>query len=229
MVNREPTAGSSGTLLHPSLGLVRYQLTEVSDDPDTQVAQVIGLMDGYAAADSRSPQILRDVYRAAQSHDALQDTFDYVRGRMTFTPDESLADSLSFIPKWRPVVETLIRPCDQAILPNPCGDCDDYSMYGASHLLARGVPCSYVTVAADQAEPTTYSHVYLAAYPDSGPYAGMRVPMDLSHGPRVGWETADRFHKRREWPLGMCAAAKLLGLGLMAGGLVWLCRNRRTL
>jgi hypothetical protein len=84
-------------------------------------------------------------------------------------------------------------------------------MYGAAHLMARGVPCSFVTVAADDSDPSMYSHVYLAAYPN-----GQRVPIDLSHGHYPGWETVNRFGKRKEWPIG--SGFNFLGLGLLAAG-----------
>lgn len=199
----------SGEISHPTLGRVRYQVTEVSDDPDTQVDQTIALMRQYAVEDSQNPSFHQDVYRAWRSDDPLFDTWSYLnRGTgermMSFVRDETTGapvQSLQPIGNWRPVVETLIRPADQATLPNPQGDCDDFAMYGAAQLLARGVPCAYCTVAADEVDPTIYSHVYLVAYPTSGPYAGQRVPLDLSHGSSLGWETQNWFGKRKEWPL----------------------------
>lgn len=196
----------SGTLVHPVLGPVRYQINEVPDDPDQQVEQTIALMRRYAVEDSTCPQFQGDVSSCAQS-DPIDDVWRYlsrkdgVRG-MQFVRDETTGAPFSErVGKWSPIVETLIRPVDQAGLLQPQGDCDDFSMYGAAQLLARGVPCAYVTVAADDSDPTMYSHVYLVAYPQSGPYAGRRVPLDLSHGDHPGWETQNRFGKRREWPL----------------------------
>lgn len=196
----------SGTLHHPVLGMVRYSAAEVPDDPDAQVEFTIGLMRKYALEDAACPQFQTDVMACAGS-DPIDDVWRYLSRKegvrsMQFVRDEMTAAPLSErLTKWSPVVEALIRPVDQAGLPNPQGDCDDFSMYGAAQLLARGVPCAYVTVAADDSDPTMYSHVYLVAYPQSGPYAGRRVPLDLSHGDYAGWETANRFGKRREWPL----------------------------
>jgi hypothetical protein len=203
---------------HPSLGKVRYELTEVSDDPDTQVAQTIALMKRYALEDSSHPILINDASAAVQSMDPISDTFEYLRrngGRgMQFVRDEDIGSP--FADGWRPLVEALIRPADQALLSSPQGDCDDFSMYGAAHLLARGVPCSFATVAASDSDPSAYSHVYLVAYPKSGPYAGQRVPLDLSHGPYPGWEVPNRFGKRAEW--GVDHTSDILLWGLALGG-----------
>jgi hypothetical protein len=179
---------------HPALGLVRYQTTEVSDDPDTQVAQVIGMMRDYAISDSTSPEVLRAAQASVQSGDPVQDVWDWVKARMRFVRDEATAEPLQ---GWYrdPIVETLVRPRDMAVLQGPQGDCDDFSMYGASLLLAKGVPVAFCTVAADPQAPTVFSHVYLVAYP-----WGCRVPMDLSHGSYPGWETTMALRKQ-EWPV----------------------------
>lgn len=217
-------APSSGVMNHPALGPVRYSIKEVSDVPDEQVAQTIDLMREYAWEDSQSPTIRQDVAQCAAG-DPLDDTWSYLSRRegrrsMQFVRDEQTGAPFADIGRWNPIVETLMRPCDQATCPAPQGDCDDFSMYGAAHLLARGVPVSYCTVAADGADPTIYSHVYLVAYPRSGKYAGRRVPVDLSHGPYVGWETENRFGKRTEWPVDGCSPVlRMLGVGMLAAGL----------
>lgn len=203
-----PAFPMSGSLQHPVLGAVRYQITEVSDDPDTQVEETIGLMRRYALQDSRNPIFLQESATAAVSEDPLADVWAFISRKdgirqMQFVSDELTARPWGDIGRWRPIVETLIRPVDQVVIPNPQGDCDDFSMYGAAHLMARGIPVCYCTVAADGSDPFIYSHVYLVAYPQSGPRAGQRVPVDLSHGPYLGWETENRFGKRREWPVGL--------------------------
>ena len=216
-----PAYPMQGTLVHPSLGPVRYQITEVSDDPDTQVAQTITLMRQYAVEDSGNPTLLTEVMGTAAG-DPIDDTWRYLNRRdgirsMAFVHDEQTGAPWADLGQWRPVVETLMRPVDQAAISNPQGDCDDFSMYGAAHLLARGVDCSYCTVAADPNDPSIYSHVYLVAYPTSGRYAGQRVPLDLSHGPYPGWETANRFGKRKEWSLTGCGLDWLAVLGVVVG------------
>jgi len=216
----------SGTLWHPTLGQVRYSIKEVSDDPDEQVAATVNLMGQYASQDASSPTIQQDVAHASQSDDSIGDTFRYlcrdgvrgmrfVRDEVTGLPWEQLQQRSSAF-RWRPVVETLIRPADQATLPNPQGDCDDFAQYGAAHLIARGIKdVRYATAAADPEYPELFTHVYLVAYPKDGPYAGMRVPVDLSHGPYPGWEVPNTG-KFCEWPVS--GGLGLFGWGAILGG-----------
>lgn len=232
----------SGVMDHPSLGRVKYSIKEVSDDPDQQVAETIGLMRQYANEDAGNLGLQADVAAAWQSDDAIGDTFNYLRRNgargMQFVPDETNGAPFESAVHgftdfdvqqpggWRPVVETLIRPADQCLLPNPQGDCDDFAQYGAAHLMARGVPCSYATVGVEPQDPSVYSHVYLVAYPKDGPYGGMRVPLDLSHGPQVGWECPNPWGKFQEWPL--AGGLGLVGWGLLIGGglLAWRAMRR---
>ena len=214
--------GAPAPFVHPVLGALNYQITEVSDDPDTQVAQTIDLMRRYASEDSANPILLQDVATAAQG-DPVDDTWRYISRKdgvrsMHFVHDESTGAPWADLGRWRPIVETLMRPCDQAVVSQPMGDCDDFAMYGAAHLLARGVACSFVTVAADAGDPTIYSHVYLVAYPKAGKYAGRRVPLDLSHGSHAGWETSNKYGKRREWPIGGSVTTSPVFWGWLAAG-----------
>jgi len=193
-----------GLLEHPDLGTCAYRLTDVSDIPDAQVEQVIEWMRSYASEDAGSAPIKEDASQAAQIGDPIIDTWNWISRRggsrgMQFQRDEATAAPWDLDP-WNPIVEMLIRPADQARLQQPIGDCDDFAMYGAAHLLAHRIPCSFVTIAADAEAPAQYSHVYLAAYPESGQFAGMRVAMDLSHGWYPGWEHTEVF-RFREWPV----------------------------
>lgn len=206
------------------MGRVRYTVTETSSDPHEQVRQTIGLMRQYANEDAQNPVFLNEVRTATQA-DPIDDVWNYLSAkdgirRMQFVQDEQTARPWGDIGRWRPVVEALIRPVDQTVLAQAQGDCDDFSMYGAAMLLARGVPVAYTTVKADPSEPDLYSHVYLSAYPRSGRYQGQRVPLDLSHGWGPGWETR-RVYGRKEWPLqeSGCGIAGFAGLAIAAWGL----------
>lgn len=206
---------------HPLLGQVNYELLEVSDDPDTQVSQVISLMTGYVRADARTPEIERDAAEAVwqvagQGQRAEAEAiFQYVKGRLSFMKDEHTAAPFA---GWlqAPVVEALIRPVDMSVLCSDggcrrIGDCDDFAMYTAALLRARGIRAAFVTVAADQRYPGRFSHVYVAAYPD-----GHRLALDTSHGSFAGWEVAD-VTRREEWPIDSTAALlALAGAGLLA-------------
>lgn len=175
------------------------------------------MMRRYVQEDYNSPEIRKAVYESVLSGDPVYDTFRAVKQRMQFVSDEATVRPVQEVSQL-PVVEALTRPKDMARLRYKRGDCDDFVMYGAALLTAQGVPVSFVTVAADPGAPETWSHVYLAVYPESGPYAGRRIPLDISHGPYVGWETGQAF-RRQEWPI--TAKLQMVTIGLFAVT-VWL-------
>lgn len=218
-------------LLHPDLGNVSYEMTTVSDDPQQQTAEVIGLMRRYAVEDSRHPAVVADLNRAlsglggiggpASNDEVITAIFRHVKGRIRFTQDVNTSAPLQASTSI-PIVEALIRPVDMASMceSGDCsrvGDCDDFSMYAAALLLAAGIPCAFVTVKADRADPSRFSHVYVAAYPGGG----RRIPLDTSHGQYPGWETQS-VYDRAEWPVGgMWGAGDLLGW-MIAGLAAWM-------
>ncbi len=188
-----------GFMDHPSYGSIQYEATSISDDPDTQVAQTCALMAKYVREDADSPEILTDCIEASGSTDPATiaaDCWAFVRGRIQFVNDEVTAQP--FTGMFRDgIVETLVRPRDMSAMQGKrTGDCDDFSMYLAALLTANNIPCKFVTLAADPADPSRYSHVYVAAYID-----GQRLPLDASHGPHAGWEAPNKFWKRAEWPI----------------------------
>jgi hypothetical protein len=205
----------SNTFSHPELGVVRYSVQPVPDSGDGQTAAVINLMAIYAIEDSASPEVQQAVAEAQAEFPNLspeEQVFRYVKRHVRFTYDEQTALPLQ---TWYedPIVETLVRPRDMLALgPFAQGDCDDFSMLVASMLLAQGIDVAYVTVAVDPADPSQYSHVYVAAYRD-----GHRIPIDASHGPHAGWETPE-YYRRTEWPFGQLGIKKKLTAGLLILG-----------
>jgi hypothetical protein len=193
-----------GTAYHPELGtLVNYEAFPLSDDPDTQVAQTIHRMARHVREDAQSPSIQREA-AAIQAGDPITDTFWHVKNRVGFRQDEQLA-----APVWRgdgdpvdggTVVEVLIRPRDLAQMSNPLEDCDGFASYGPALLRAQGVPCKFVTVAADRRDPSRFSHVYASC---TDPNTGQRVSLDASHGPYPGWEcvSAGPVWRLKEWAI----------------------------
>lgn len=198
---RAPSLGAvRGIVSHPAFGITNYTADTVAESGDLQTASVIRTMAKYAIEDSKS-----DVVRTAVEQAKLEfpndspeaQIFYYVRGRVRFVADE---DAALPIQKWYqdPIVEVLIRPVDLLTMsPIAQGDCDDFSMLVASMLAAQGIPCSFVTVAADGRDPNQFSHVYVASYRD-----GKRIPIDASHGMFPGWEVErDRVFRKTEWPV----------------------------
>ena len=216
---------SLATMRHPVLGDVTYSTQAMSYDPDTQVEQAIAQMSRYAIADASTPDIQADsaLASSAAGGDPVLGAWQYARRKLRFCEDSSIVSSPE-------AVEVLIRPVDVSVMSRTLGtgsvigDCDDFSMYVASLLLAAGVPCCFATVAADSSQPDSYSHVYVVAYPSDG----VRIAVDASHGKECGWEAPNQFGKMREWDLFESSTLKatsavnmLVLLGALALGYWW--------
>jgi hypothetical protein len=102
-------------------------------------------------------------------------------------------------------------------MPEPSGDCDDFSMLCAAMLRALGIESAFKTIAADSADPTRYSHVYVMAIRPEGELA-----LDCSHGSTPGWE-APAVGKTRLWPLEKTTmrSTNMRGLGDDGDGIDW--------
>jgi hypothetical protein len=57
--------------------------------------------------------------------------------------------------------ELLIVPPTLMAMPEPMGDCDDFSLLAACMLLNAGMRLYFVTVAADKDLPWKFSHIYV--------------------------------------------------------------------
>lgn len=196
-----------GTVSHPLLGQdLKYGVQVVPDDPDAQVRATIGLMCGYAREDAKSPEIQREAQEIwAQCRGnrlgMIQEVWRRVQHKIQFLNDDKTASPIEGLFEQMyngaPIVEILIRPKDMAVIKQRIGDCDDYSMYVACLLMALFIDCSFVTIAGDSHAPGTFTHVYVAAYPDG--FTGVRVPVDASHGPSCGWEGKRPGMRCGEW------------------------------
>lgn len=210
----------SGTLYHPELGeLISYDTYPLSEDPDTQVAQTIDRMRRHVRQDSESLPIRQAAgeIAASGSGDPCSDTFWWVKGKIGFQQDEQLAVPVrQFLDG--DVVEVLIRPQDLLRLNRPIEDCDGFASLTPALLRVQGVPCSFVTVAADAREPGRFSHVYAACYPN-----GERIPLDASHGPYPGWEATQtgQVTRVKEWPIDGPDWGELVGIAVLIA-LAWL-------
>lgn len=203
---------------HPAWGDVRYgaALVPGDEDPDGQVAAVIGMMRQYVIEDYRAPEVAEEARRAlALDPYPVKAVFWHVKRSLSFVRDEVQAAPMQPNHAY-PIVEVLVRPVDMASMCSNggcrrLGDCDDYAMYAAALLMNLGINVSFVTLAADSADPNRYSHVYLAAYP-----GGERVALDVSHGDYPGWEAPNYYGKRTEWPVRNALPALLAVVGLYA-------------
>lgn len=180
---------------HPGFNaLIKVGQTLLADEPDIAVAQTIDTMARYVREDRRHSwfQDLAGELRSTNADRTKENCFNWIKGRVRFLTDERIADQLHMDKAalgFSSIAEVLIRPVDIVRMVDPMGDCDDFSMLGACLLTACGLPCYFVTLAADSREPSQYSHVYV--------WAG--CAFDSSHGPYVGWEAQNRFGKRQLW------------------------------
>lgn len=164
------------------------------NNSDRSVADTVALMGVHAINGSKSKQVARAIEQAGclipnlTNEKALQKVFSYIKGRVKFVEDESVLVRLFKNPNSK---ELLVTPEVILSMNNPRGDCDDFSMLCCSMLLALGIPCSFVTIAADSKMPEQFTHVYCI----SG-----NIPMDCSHGKQVGWESPKIFRKQI-WPV----------------------------
>jgi hypothetical protein len=199
---------------------------ELSDDPDTQVAQTVGMMLGYSDQDSGEPGVQYDALNAARLDDPITGNFYDVKRKIRFVPDDVTAEPFTSFARGNDIVETLVRPADIRIMNDPQGDCDDFAMTIRARMLALGIPCDFVTVAVDPQDPGRFSHVYAVADCNRGAcgprYSG-RVPLDASHGDYPGWECPNPYGKRSQWP-GVSLWKIAAGVAL-AGLAIWWLRS----
>lgn len=168
-------------------------------DSDRSVGDTVALMGAHAVGASHSKQVARAIEEAGCLEPSLTDeqviskVFTYIKDRVTFTEDESQLADIFNMPASK---ELLITPQVLLSMAEPRGDCDDFSMLCCAMLMACGVACNFVTVAADSAMPTQFSHVYCQAVTEQGTV----TPLDCSHGKYVGWETG-KDTRKQVWPV----------------------------
>lgn len=158
---------------------------------DLQTAETVGQMVRHVGGSLHHPAIRQAVRDAdldvpgLPARERAERVFWWVKRHVRFREDP-LEDEL------------LIAPEALLAMPEPAGDCDDFSMLVAALLVAAGVQASFVTVAADQDDRSRFSHVYAVAWVEDG-----RLPLDASHGPFPGWEAEwqQPVYRRREWPV----------------------------
>jgi transglutaminase-like putative cysteine protease len=175
---------------------------------DISTYQTVEIMKRLAKASAYSPSIIAAILSATggipQSIPSIRALarclFYWVKGHVLFTEDEVLMYRGLGIE--RVDKELLIVPDALLSMPTPMGDCDDFSLLTASLLLGCGVPCSYVTIAADEETPEKFSHIYVKAYltDEVGTIEGKprELALDCSHGAYPGWEYQGAFRKQ-EW------------------------------
>lgn len=164
-----------------------------SDDVET--AQTVVYMDQLAAKDCNDGTVAAAVDEAlnqaqlthhSPAFDKACAVFWWLKRTIRYvpTPGTSLA-----------VDQTLIAPTATLAMPEPIGDCPQFSMLAAAMFRVLCMDCRYVTIAASTAAPEQWSHVYntVEIFP------GQFMPFDASEGPEPGAEYANPY-KKKIWP-----------------------------
>jgi transglutaminase-like putative cysteine protease len=181
------------TLFSGPVRIAEYPRPMLSDEVET--AQTVHMMDELADADAAHRLVIEATYRALDEAGRTLESSDYEKAVAVFW---FLKRTIRYVPTpgTSPLVDqTLIPPATLLAMPDPEGDCPQFSMLASAMLRVLCVPCFYKTIAADQDYPDTYSHIYNVVRVGAGRF----MPFDSSNGPEPGAEYSPAF-KRRIWP-----------------------------
>ena len=182
------------------------QLGVRTTDPlnsDTSTVDTIHQMIALAnvsARDSLVASVVDSCLVSLHSHPSKRDIaraiWWWVKNHVTFREDEDIvAKELGYTD---PNQELLIPPITLLQMPQPMGDCDDFSLLTASLLKCAHIPCWFVAVAVDEREPDRFSHVYVRCWLDD---ERQFMAMDVSHGGVPGWETQRQKFRKAEFTI----------------------------
>lgn len=174
----------------------------LSDDVET--AQTVSYMDEIAAADACDPAVVSATAEAledagidtdADAHRKACAVYWWLKRKIRYVPT----------PGTSPLVDqTLITPCAVLAMPEPIGDCPQFSMLACAMFRVLCMDSKFVTIKAERDFPELWSHIYNTVEVHPGQY----MPFDSSNGPEPGAEYAQPY-ARRVWPRlapGVCNA-----------------------
>jgi hypothetical protein len=172
-------------------GVPLYRSSIAADPDDTKAtAQTVRKMCEHIAGAVKDPATQAAAATAlkrfgnvalSQARRRAWSAWWYAKHLVKFVSDDTLLASMLNEHDQR---ELLNPPPVLLRMSKPQGDCDDFTMLVCSLLKCLGVPFEIVTIAADPAEPSRWSHVYAVALVEDGG----RLPIDASHGKFPGWE-----------------------------------------
>ena len=173
--------------------ILEYDRPMLSDDVET--AQTVSYMDELAAADASDPAIVSATAEALEdagidmsacAMDKAHAVYWWLKRTIRYVPT----------PGTSPLVDqTLITPCAVLAMPEPIGDCPQFSMLACAMFRVLCMESMFVTIKAEQNFPDLWSHIYntVEVYPNQF------LPFDSSNGPEPGAEYARPF-ARKVWP-----------------------------
>lgn len=173
------------------------------NDSDVSTADTVHQMIALVRSCAYSPQItaivntlLRSLPQNPTNRDLVRAIYWFVKRTVKFTEDEdTLYNQLGYKDVHQ---ELLIHPLVLLAMPQPSGDCDDFSMLCATLLVGSQIPCAFVTICADKSEPWRWSHVYVQAYLND---EKRWVTLDCSHGSQLGWEYSKEVFRKAIWKI----------------------------
>lgn len=176
-----------------AISIAEYDRPNASDDVET--GQTIALMDAVTSADADAPEIEAAVHAALDEAGCMMSSSAFHKACAVYW---WLKRTITYVPvpgtsRW--VDQTLIAPTAVLAMPDPIGDCPQFSMLAAAMFHVLCIPTCFVTIKAEEEHPDQWSHVYNTV--EIGP--GSWMPFDSSNGPEPGAEYARAFDKRI-WP-----------------------------
>lgn len=164
-------------------------------DDEAETAQTIAMMEELADRDAPTRTVINAVNCALDEAGLTLASNPEAKARAIYW---FLKRTIRYVPVpgTSPLVDqTLIPPATLLQMPDPEGDCPQFSMLASAMLRVCCVGSCFKTIAADPDFPQIYSHVYNMV--EIGP--GAFLPFDSSNGPAPGAEYAQSF-KSRVWP-----------------------------
>lgn len=164
-----------------------------SDDVET--GQTVTYMDEIAAADAGDRAVIAATNEALEQAGIAADAPPIEKAHAIFW---WLKRTIRYVPTpgTSPLVDqTLITPTAVLAMPEPIGDCPQFSMLASAMFRVCCMKSRFVTIAAELLFPNQYSHVYVTVEVAPGQF----LPFDASNGPEPGAEYAKPL-KRKIWP-----------------------------
>jgi hypothetical protein len=182
-------------------------ISDIPVDPtntDSSTNQTIRDMVRIVTASYRSLPVCQVVHYCLSSlpakssrRDVVRSIFQWIKSHVKFVEDETmLAHMLGYQQTDK---ELLLYPQVVLSMPQPMGDCDDFSMLMASMLRAVGIKCWFVVIAADEMIPGKWSHVYLKCWLED---ERNMLSLDPAYGDNIGWAYPGHVYRRMEWFIG---------------------------
>lgn len=178
-------------------GIAIHQTDPNSNDRST--ADTVALMSTHARNAASSNQIKQALIQAGvagsgmSEDEIIKKVFSFIKSNVEFVEDEQQLAAIFNQPDGK---ELLITPPVLLGMNHPKGDCDDFSMLACAMLMAKGIKCDFITIAANRHKPREFSHVYCLVRTREGRV----IPFDASHGKEAGWET-ERAWRKQVWPV----------------------------